>query len=329
MSDRSSAERAPSTGASAIDASHSYPAAAASPDAVRQRANERVAERLREAAQLLGDQDANPFRVRAYRNAAGNIERLERDVRAIFDQGGIDALEEIDGVGPGVASAIAEMLVSGRWSLLERLRGQAEPELLFRVVPGIGPELAQRIHETLHVDTLEGLEIAAHDGRLASVPGVGPRRIAAIRAALGALLTRTRARRTSETGVPDLPPVDVLLDVDREYRDKAARDRLPTIVPRRFNPSGKARLPILHTRRGAWHFTVLFSNTARAHALQRTRDWVVVYCYNDGHEERQCTIVTEIAGPLAGRRVVRGREDECGAHYASEVATAAHSAAFG
>ena len=275
------------------------------------RANERVAERLREAAQLLGDQDANVFRIKAYRNAADRIEHCERDVRAIFGQGGIDALEEIEGVGPGIAAAIAEMLVSGRWSLLERLRGQAEPEVLFRVVPGIGWELARRIHETLHVDTLEGLELAAYDGRLISVPGVGPRRIAAIRAALAALLTRNRGLRVRETGAPQQPPVDVLLDVDREYRDRAAHDRLPTIVLRRFNRDGTARLPILHARRGDWHFTVLFSNTARAHALQHTRDWVVVYFYNDAHEERQCTIVTEFSGPLAGRRVIRGREDEC------------------
>ena len=296
-------------------------------DSVSQRANERVAERLREAAQLLGDQDANPFRIRAYRNAGDNIEHLTRDVRAIFEQGGIDGLEEIDGVGPGIAAAIVEMLVSGRWSLLERLRGQAEPEVLFRVVPGIGFELAQRIHETLHVDTLEGLEIAAHDGRLAGVPGVGPRRIAAIRAALAALLTRNRGRRVRETGAVQQPPVDILLDVDHEYREKARNDRLPTIVPRRFNPDGNARLPILHAQRGAWHFTILFSNSARAHALRHTRDWVVAYYYNDAHEERQCTIVTEFSGPLAGRRVIRGREDECRAHYTRDIAPAARSAA--
>jgi hypothetical protein len=312
-------DRERGAGGPVFDVLHRRPPTDARADAVRQRANEKVAERLREAAQLLGDQDANPFRIRAYRNAAGNVEHLERDVRAIFEEGGIDALEDIDGVGPGIAAAIREMLVSGRWNLLERLRGQAEPELLFRVVPGIGPELAQRIHETLHVDTLEGLEIAAHDGRLGSVPGVGPRRTEAIRAALGALLTRNRPRRVYDNTEP-LPPADVLLDVDGEYRDKAARGRLPTIVPRRFNPDGKARLPILHAQRGGWHFTVLFSNTARAHALQRTRDWVDVYFYNDAHEERQCTIVTEIAGSLAGRRVIRGREDECRARYAGEAA---------
>jgi hypothetical protein len=67
----------------------------------------------------------------------------------------------------------------------------------------------------------------------------------------------------------------------------------------------------MHAKRGAWHFTALFSNTARAHELGRTRDWVVIYYYDQEHVEAQCTVVTETSGPLAGLRVVRGREAEC------------------
>ena len=54
---------------------------------------------------------------------------------------------------------------------------------------------------------------------------------------------------------------------------------------------------------------------ARAHELGRTRDWVVIYYYDGEHVEAQCTVVTETRGALAGRRVVRGREEECRAHY--------------
>jgi len=93
---------------------------------------------------------------------------------------------------------------------------------------------------------------------------------------------------------------------------------LARIAPHRFNPSGKRWLPVLHTERGAWHFTALFSNTPRAHELARTRDWVVVYFRADHEIEGQRTIVTETHGPLAGRRVVRGRESEC---HAEEAAT--------
>jgi putative hydrolase len=98
----------------------------------------------------------------------------------------------------------------------------------------------------------------------------------------------------------------MLLDVDREYRERAAAGTLPTIAPRRFNPSGAAWLPVLHTVRDGWHFTALYSNTALAHQLHRTNDWVVLYFYDDQHVEGQHTVVTETHGTLAGERVVRG-----------------------
>jgi putative hydrolase len=107
----------------------------------------------------------------------------------------------------------------------------------------------------------------------------------------------------------------MLLDVDREYRRRAADGDLPTIAPRRFNPSGEAWLPVLHTQRDGWHFTALYSNTAQAHQLGRTRDWVVLYFYDDEHAEGQHTVVTETHGALTGMRVVRGREAECRAYY--------------
>jgi hypothetical protein len=74
-----------------------------------------------------------------------------------------------------------------------------------------------------------------------------------------------------------------------------------------MNPEHRAWLPILHTERGARHYTALFSNTATAHRLGRTQDWVVLY-YDGRDGEQQCTVVTAGRGPLKGRRVVRGRE---------------------
>ena len=116
------------------------------------------------------------------------------------------------------------------------------------------------------------------------------------------------------------PPVRHLLDVDLEYREKANADRLRKIAPRRFNPSGQAWLPILHARRGDWDFTVLYSNTPRAHELGRVGDWAVIYFHTDNEPEGQCTVVTETHGALEGKRVVRGREAECRAYYAGDRA---------
>ena len=280
--------------------------------------NAGVAENLREAATLLHAQGASPYRVHSYQRAAGAVASFPHDVRGVFESEGVRGLDAIPGVGLGIASAISEMLATGRWSMLERLRGDTEPEDLLRLVPGIGPGLAHLIHEQLHVDSLEGLETAASEGRIETLHGVGSRRSASIRASLESMLRRSpRAPRGTAPGI------DTLLDVDREYRERASAGTLRTNAPRRFNPAHEAWLPILHTRREPWHFTVLYSNTALAHQLKRTRDWVVVFFYDGDHVERQCTIVTETRGELTGRRVVRGREAECREHH-SRIEEALH-----
>jgi len=278
--------------------------------------NVRVADLFRAAAALLEAQGANPFRIGAYRRAADTVAALGRPVDRIYRDQGIEGLIALPGIGESLAAAIRQIVTTGRWSQLERLRGALDPERLFQTVPGVGPELARRIHDELHVDTLEALEVAAHDGRLDAVPGIGRRRVAILRAALADMLGRVRTRTLPAAGAAaGRPDVATLLDVDRDYRSQAKAGRLSKIAPRRFNPSGEAWLPILHAVRGAWHFTALFSNTARAHELGRTHDWVVLYYYDGDHREGQCTVVSESRGPLAGRRVVRGREAECRAYY--------------
>jgi len=278
--------------------------------------NQTVAAMLNEAAGLLVSQGANPFRVDAYRRAAQTVGGLDRSIREVFDAEGQAGLDALPGIGTGLASAIAEILSTGRWGQLERLRGTIDPIAALQAIPGIGPELASRIHDRLHVDTAEALEAACIDGRLARVPGIGSRRAMAISAAVSAYLNRQQGRQQARHGTAAMrrPPVAMLLDVDREYRQKAAAGSLPLIAPKRMNPEGEAWLPILHTSRDAWHFTALFSNTPRAHELGRTRDWIVIYAYDDRHAEQQCTVVTETRGKHRGQRTVRGREAECAAH---------------
>ena len=121
----------------------------------------------------------------------------------------------------------------------------------------------------------------------------------------------------------DGPGVELLLEVDREYREKARAGVLRKIAPRRYNPAHEAWLPVLHKHAGRWHFTALFSNTGRAHELHRTSDWVVVF-FTDGDpdDEGQATVVTEYRGALEGKRVVRGREPECARFYRAAEAFA-------
>jgi predicted flap endonuclease-1-like 5' DNA nuclease len=277
------------------------PAVAAAPPL-----NAVVASRLSEVARLLRGQGADPFRADAWERAAGTVRGLRRAVSDVYGAEGMRGLERLPGVGPTIARALRDLVVTGRLGVLERLRGEADPVALLRSVTGIGPILAERLHHSLGIDSLEDLEAAAQDGRLDRVAGLGAKRVAGIADTLASRLGRLRPPR----GAGERPPVAELLDVDREYREKAASGALPRIAPRRFNPTREAWLPMLHTRRGPRAYTALFSNTAHAHRLGRTHDWVILY-YDGAGREGQATVVTASRGPLSGERVVAGREEEC------------------
>ena len=276
--------------------------------------NTELAARLQEIARLLDEQGANPFRVKAYQSAAETLKNLKRPVDGLIKTGGLEALERLPGIGKGLARSIQQFVLTGRMPTLERLRGESDPIATLASVAGIGARLAERLHSDLGITTLEELEAAAHDGRLAETGGFGKKRIAGVKESLGSRLGRS-ARPVSKHS--KTPPVSEILDVDREYREKAAAGRLRKIAPKRFNPTGKTWLPVLHTRRGKRRYTALFSNTALAHELGKTHDWVVLY-YDSGDGEKQCTVVTANQGPLAGSRIVRGRETESAAFYNSK-----------
>jgi hypothetical protein len=116
--------------------------------------------------------------------------------------------------------------------------------------------MAHRIHQQLGIDTLPELELAAWDGRLDEVPGMGPRRLRAVRESLAGRFRREFGPESLRPAA-EAPPAGELLDVDAEYRRKAEAGRLHRIAPRRFNPTGELWLPVLHTRRDDRHYTVL------------------------------------------------------------------------
>lgn len=277
--------------------------------------NEDIANRLDEIAALLEGQAANPYRVRAYRRAAATLRRQATSASQILATDGMAGIDRLPHVGPRLARAIRDIIVHGYSPVLERLRGESDAIRLFASVPGIGYRLAARLHDDLGLETLQQLEAAAHDGRLEQVAGFGPKRLTGVRSTLALRLGRITKEGRPGADQP-APPVGELLDVDREYLERSRAGDLRRIRPRRFNPEQMAWLPILHTERGGHHYTALFSNTARAHRLGKTHDWVVLYC-DDGPGEHQWTIITSTFGPLRGRRIVRGREAECAALYAS------------
>jgi putative hydrolase len=279
--------------------------------------NHEVGEKLREIAALLEAQHANPFRSRAYLNAANTLDTLPRDVGELIQAEGIKGLTDLPAIGAGIARSIYEYNATGRMTRLENLQGESDPIGLFQSIPTVGRELAQRIHDTLHIDTLEALENATRNGQLNKVEGLGSKRKEAIEAWLLKHLGehRQQLRKAQQSG--SNPDISLVLKVDSEYRERAEAGKLPFITPRRFNPENKAWLPILHSTHDHWHFTALYSNSERAHTLNRVYDWVVIYFYDDHHQEGQHTVVTETHGTLYGKRVVRGREAECNDFYTS------------
>ena len=269
--------------------------------------NQRVAERLREAAELLEHQQANPFRVAAYRRAAGTVAGLNEDVAVLLEREGIEGLDALPGIGPTLAPAIAQMVRTGRWAQLERLRGAVAPEELFQSIPGLGPELARRIHEDLDVDTLETLELTAHDGRLEQVPGIGPRG------------RRCCARRLPRRSRAPVRPASGARSSARSicsWMSTASTGRSSSAT---LCQKSRRDASILRARRGCRSCTPSVmtgssrrcSPTPRAHELGQTADWVVLYFSKHNQPEGQRTVVRETRGALAGHRVVRGREAEC------------------
>ena len=202
--------------------------------------NPLIAERLRQAADLLAAQDHNPFRVAAYRRAADSVATQTQDVSDILREGRVEALDRIPHVGRGIAAAIAEMATTGQWAYLHHLRGAAEPRDLFQNIPGVGPELARHLHEELGVETLEQLEAALSEPRPKVLKGFGRRRLTMIKSGLDHILTRMRPRLL---GPREEPGVDVMLDVDREYRSKVASGILATHRAEALQSQGRGLAP--------------------------------------------------------------------------------------
>jgi hypothetical protein len=286
--------------------------------------NEQLSQRLSEIADLLDAQSANQFRRQAYRSAAETIRRLTRPVSQILVEEGQPALTRLPGIGESIARTLKQLCETGRAPLLDQLRAAFGPEEKLATVPGIGPKTAAAIHAALGIETLSDLQAAAYDGRLMRVPGIGRKRLQAVRDTLAGrfrrprALAKARANNRAEQKVSQahtLRLVADLLSVDEEYRQKAKTDELLRVAPRRFNPNREAWLPILETQRVGHGYKAMYSNTARAHELDTVRDWVVIV--HDAADERgQWTVVTSKFGKLRGRRIVRGLERECAEYYA-------------
>ncbi|HAH85836.1 MAG TPA: DNA polymerase/3'-5' exonuclease PolX [Armatimonadetes bacterium] len=154
--------------------------------------NAATVEFLDNIADMLEIKGENTFRVRAYRDAARQIENLTEDIQDILRRG---ELRSIPGIGEGIAEKLTEFLTTGHSEYYENLKKQVNPgvaELL--TVPGIGPKKARLFFDALGIDSVEKLQEAARAHRLSSLPRIGEKTEANILASIERM--RGRGGRT-------------------------------------------------------------------------------------------------------------------------------------
>jgi DNA polymerase (family X) len=153
--------------------------------------NADIAAIFAEIADLLEIEQANPFRIRAYRNAARIVGELGQEVRTMVERGA--DLKELPGIGDDLAAKMREIVDTGKCRALEKLRSELPPaitELLH--VPGLGPKRVRALWHDLDIQTLEQLARAARDGRIRALPGFGAKTEANILQAVEAHLSKAK-----------------------------------------------------------------------------------------------------------------------------------------
>ena len=157
--------------------------------------NAQIADVLEQMAAVLEERNVNPYRIGAYRAAAATIREHPESLAEIYAECGVNALMELHGVGESLSAHIARYIETGRLGRRTRSDDQFDPVVLFASIPGMSRSLARRIVDDLGVTTLDALERAAYDGRLARVKGVGRQTVAALRLQLNSLLQWTALER--------------------------------------------------------------------------------------------------------------------------------------
>src|SRR6476646_4546877 len=135
--------------------------------------NRDVATQFDEIADLLEFQNANPFRVRAYRNAARRITDLSEPLASVAADPN-RALTDIDGIGKDLAQKIEELLETGSIAMLDELRSQIPAGVLAMVrIPGVGPKKAAALHKELGITSLDALRAACEADKVQALKGFG------------------------------------------------------------------------------------------------------------------------------------------------------------
>nr|WP_255652111.1 MULTISPECIES: DNA polymerase/3'-5' exonuclease PolX [unclassified Corallococcus] len=170
-----------------------------------------VAQLLRDMSLLLQLQGQSGFRVRAYDIAADRIANLPQDLGAVVTEG---RLQELQGIGPGLAEKLTELVTTGRMTAFEELKARFPPGLLeLMKLPDVGPKKVAALWSELQVGSVEDLERACKDGRVRELKGFGPKSEAKL---LDGIAVYRRARGERKLLGDALPIAEGLLERIRQ-----------------------------------------------------------------------------------------------------------------
>ncbi|MBI4282458.1 MAG: DNA polymerase/3'-5' exonuclease PolX [Chloroflexi bacterium] len=156
--------------------------------------NAQIAKVFENIANLLELQGDSAFKIRAYQRAARTIEHLPVELSQLLNEE--KDLRRIPGIGEAIESKIQELVATGRLEYLEKLIGEfPEGILALMDVPGVGPKTAMRISKEMGISTVEALEQAIVEGRLATLPRLGEK-------TAGNILRHIRSLRTKDQRIP-------------------------------------------------------------------------------------------------------------------------------
>lgn len=172
--------------------------------------NQEIAKAFDEMGDLLELDGANPFRVRAYRNAARTFEDLVESTPDLVARDE-SALEELPGIGKDIATKTVQLVKTGTFPLLTEMRQKFPAGILQMLrLPGLGPKKVALLHKELGIDTLDGLKAAAQAGKIAGIKGFGKKTEQSILAGfeqlaqLGNRFSIAEARISADAIVADL-----------------------------------------------------------------------------------------------------------------------------
>jgi DNA polymerase (family X) len=153
--------------------------------------NHDIAAIFEQVADLLEIENANPFRVRAYRNAARTVASLSQSLADLVGRG--EDLSELSGIGKDLAGKIQEIVATGRLSLLQELQDRTPPELTAMMkIAGLGAKRVRLLHDELGIKTVQDLKEAAFTGRIQELKGFGEKIQKQILKGLGGITTAER-----------------------------------------------------------------------------------------------------------------------------------------